>query len=53
MFGNIVKNIQGIDTIYQSVALVFFFVFFLAVLFLVTTLKKDYVKKMEELPLEN
>lgn len=46
------ENIEGVS-IYPIISLSIFFLFFVALFWWVFTAKKDYLKKVSNLPLEN
>jgi len=46
------ESIEGIAT-YPIISLLIFFVFFVLLFWWVFTAKKDYIKKVSELPLED
>jgi len=46
------ETIQGIE-IYPIVSLIIFFLFFVVLFWWVFTAKKDYVKEVSQIPLEN
>lgn len=52
MYKKILENITGIE-IYPEISLIIFFVFFLLVLGWVFTLNKNYIKRMENIPLDD
>jgi hypothetical protein len=45
-------SIAGIE-IYPMISLLIFFIFFVALFYWVITAKKDYIKKMSDIPLDN
>ncbi len=49
---NHMESIEGIAT-YPIISLLIFFVFFVLLFWWVFTAKKDYIKKVSELPLED
>ena len=52
MYKNVLESISGIE-IYPLVSLVIFFIFFTLVLIWVLKADKEYLKKMETIPLDN
>lgn len=52
MFSNNLSSIEGIS-VYPIIALIIFFAFFTGVIIWVSRMKKNYVNKMGNLPLEN
>jgi hypothetical protein len=52
MFSNYLSGIKGVE-IYPLFSLVVFFAFFIVVGFKVIKADKDYLRKMENLPLED
>jgi cytochrome c oxidase cbb3-type subunit 4 len=52
MYKNVLESISGIE-IYPLISLVIFFVFFTLVLIWVFKADKQYMKKMETIPLDN
>lgn len=51
MFRNILENIKGIEVL-PVVALILFFVSFLAIIYHLIRMDKGHIRHMEELPLE-
>ncbi|KXK54421.1 MAG: cbb3-type cytochrome c oxidase subunit IV [Chlorobi bacterium OLB5] len=51
MYKKVLENITGIE-IYPEISLIIFFVFFLLILGWIFTLNKSYIKKMENIPLD-
>jgi cbb3-type cytochrome oxidase subunit 3 len=51
MHKKVLENISGID-IYPVIGLIIFFIFFIAIMIWIITLKKNYIDKMSRLPLE-
>ncbi|CAA0215406.1 Cytochrome c oxidase, cbb3-type, subunit IV [Tenacibaculum maritimum] len=49
---NHMENITGIE-IYPMISLTIFFTFFVILFWWVATAKKDYIKKVSNLPLDN
>lgn len=49
---NHMDSISGIE-IYPMISLLIFFTFFVALFWWVFTAKKDYIKKMSDIPLDN
>lgn len=49
---NHMDSISGIE-IYPMISLLIFFTFFVALFWWVFTAKKDYIKKMSNIPLDN
>ncbi|MEZ4792629.1 MAG: CcoQ/FixQ family Cbb3-type cytochrome c oxidase assembly chaperone [Gelidibacter sp.] len=49
---NHMESIAGIE-IYPLISLIIFFLFFVALFWWVITAKKDYIKTVSELPLDN
>ncbi|MBL4662391.1 MAG: CcoQ/FixQ family Cbb3-type cytochrome c oxidase assembly chaperone [Flavobacteriaceae bacterium] len=49
--GNL-ENIEGVQ-IYPMISLLIFFIFFAALFWWVLTAKKDYIKKVSNIPLED
>ncbi|OBX25613.1 hypothetical protein LX77_00416 [Gelidibacter algens] len=49
---NHMDSIAGIE-IYPMISLLIFFIFFVALFYWVITAKKDYIKKMSDIPLDN
>ncbi|HPO55610.1 MAG TPA: cbb3-type cytochrome c oxidase subunit 3 [Ignavibacteriaceae bacterium] len=52
MFSKYIAAIEGVE-IYAIIALIFFFIFFISTFAWAFTRKKDYLKEMENLPLDN
>ena len=52
MYRKVLENIAGVE-IYPIITLIMFFVFFLLVLGWTFTLNKKYIKRMENIPLDN
>ena len=52
MFKHYFESIEGLD-IYPIFSLIVFFVFFVAVFIWAMKADKNYLKKMEEIPIEN
>ncbi len=52
MYRKVLENIAGVE-IYPEITLIMFFVFFLLVLGWTFTLNKKYIKRMENIPLDN
>ncbi len=46
------QTIEGVET-YPIISLLIFFAFFVVLFWWVITAKKDYIKEVSELPLEN
>ncbi|MEX0273120.1 MAG: CcoQ/FixQ family Cbb3-type cytochrome c oxidase assembly chaperone [Flavobacteriaceae bacterium] len=46
------ESIEGV-TVYPIISLLLFFIFFALLFFWVFTAKKEYIKEVSELPLEN
>ncbi len=49
---NHMESIEGIAT-YPMISLLIFFIFFMLLFWWVITAKKEYIKEVSELPLEN
>jgi cytochrome c oxidase cbb3-type subunit IV len=49
---NYMESIEGVAT-YPMISLLIFFVFFMLLFWWVFTAKKDYIKEVSEIPLEN
>ena len=52
MFSNYIKDIEGVG-IYPIISLLVFFIFFVGMLIWMLRIDKNYVKKMEQLPLDS
>ncbi len=52
MYKQVLENIAGVE-IYPVITLVIFFVFFLLILGWIFTLNKQYITRMENIPLDN
>lgn len=52
MYRKVLENITGIE-IFPEIALIIFLVFFLLVLGWIFTLNKNYIKRMENIPLDD
>jgi len=52
MFSKYIAAIEGVE-VYAIIALIFFFIFFISTFAWAFTRKKDYLKEMENLPLDN
>ncbi len=52
MYKQILESIQGVD-IWPVISLVIFFLFFLGILVKVALIDKKFIKKMEEMPLDD
>ena len=52
MYRKVLENIAGVE-IYPEITLIMFFVFFLLFLGWTFTLNKKYIKRMENIPLDN
>lgn len=52
MYKELLRSIEEVG-IYPLISLVLFFVFFLVMLFWVLKIDKKFLKRMEELPLDN
>ena len=52
MYKQILESIQGVD-IWPVISLVIFFIFFVGILVKVAFIDKKFIKKMEEMPLDD
>jgi hypothetical protein len=52
MYKQILESIQGVD-IWPVISLVIFFIFFVGILVKVALIDKKFIKKMEEMPLDD
>jgi hypothetical protein len=52
MYKQILESIQGVD-IWPVISLVIFFIFFVGILIKVALIDKKFIKKMEEMPLDD
>ena len=52
MYKQILESIQDVD-IWPVISLVIFFIFFVGILIKVAFIDKKYIKKMEDMPLED
>lgn len=52
MYRQVLENIAGVE-IYPVITLIMFFVFFLLILGWIFTLNKNYITRMENIPLDN
>ncbi len=52
MYKQILQTIQNVD-IWPAISLVIFFVFFVGILIKVALIDKKFVKKMEDMPLDD
>ncbi|MBE2219840.1 MAG: CcoQ/FixQ family Cbb3-type cytochrome c oxidase assembly chaperone [Ignavibacteria bacterium] len=52
MYKQVLENIAGVE-IYPVITLIMFFVFFLLILGWIFTLNKNYITRMENIPLDN
>lgn len=52
MFSNYLKDIEGIG-IYPIISLLVFFIFFVVMLLWMFKIDKNYIKKMQDLPLDS
>jgi len=52
MYKQILQTIQNVD-IWPAISLVIFFVFFIGILIKVALIDKKFVKKMEDMPLDD
>jgi hypothetical protein len=52
MYKQILESIQGVD-IWPIISLVIFFIFFVGILVKVALIDKKFIKKMEEMPLDD
>jgi len=52
MIRNLLQSIEGVE-IYPLISLVVFVVFFVVILFWMLRIDKNYIKEMEQLPLDS